>query len=155
MTDADHPETRPSLDTVIRGFTDAELALREIAGAVERFRAASAQLSEAREDQAAARHVLEETTSAAKQIADRVEVVIGTLSDTVAVLRLLDPDRLWRQLGVIESEARTAAANTVGRLDAVERITRRGLLIAAAGGLIGLLTLGVLVGIITGTLAIP
>lgn len=154
MTETDSAEDRPSLDTVIRGFTDAELALREISGAVERFRTASAQLSEAREDQAAVRQALEETTSAAKLIADRVETLNGAVAKTIEVLQVLDPERLWRQLGSIESEARAVATSNDGRLDTLGRTARRAAKISILGVLVGLVVLAMLVGIVAGVLRV-
>lgn len=151
----------PSIDNVIRRFTDAELALRETSGAVDRIRSASLQLEEAREDQAAARVAIGETAAAVHELSGHVEGLIGHQRELVEVLRAIDLERLWRHLGQIESavqerseglatDVRTQSERILERLDATERGVRRVLAVAAAtlvmssaaAGLLGALALG-------------
>ncbi len=105
VTDAD----RSSVATVIQGFTAAELALHDVAIAIERFRGAAEQLSEAREDQAAARAALLETAQMGDRVVDQITAVVDGLRETTAVLRGIDPDRLWSHLDRLETQQATAA----------------------------------------------
>jgi hypothetical protein len=112
MSDPTSGEVGASVATVIRGFTDAELALHDVALAIERFSTAAQQLSEAREDQAAARLALAESAQATDRVAVQVSGVVDGLRETTAVLRGIDPDRLWRDLDKIVGQQITAAAMT-------------------------------------------
>lgn len=97
MTD-DAVDGARSIDTVIRGFTDAELALREVVGAVERIRSASEQLDDSRADQVAAREALADTAAAIHALGAKVEAVAAALHENTTTLSGLDPERLWRHL---------------------------------------------------------
>ncbi len=115
-----------SIDTVIRGFTDAELALREVSSAVERIRSASEQLDAARSDQAAAREVLTEASGAIVTLGQRVEDLTHQFSDVRGLLAGLEPERLWQ---VLEDHS-VALRHTGEQLDAQDgRIRRIGLLV--------------------------
>ena len=105
-------EVRSSVATVVQGFTAAELALRDVALAIERFRSAAEQLSEAREDQAAARVALLETAQMADRVGVQLPPVVEALRETIDVLRGIDPDRLWSQLEKLESQ-QTATATVI------------------------------------------
>lgn len=109
-----------SIDTVIRGFTDAELALREVAGAVDRIRSASEQLDASRADQAAARDAMGESASAIQSLADKLEAVAGELMSSTAALASLDPERLWQQL---DSHSATLISASDRASESTERIT--------------------------------
>lgn len=109
MSEAISGEARSSVATVIQGFTVAELAFHDVALAIERFRAATEQLSEASEDQAAARLALAETAQMADRVAVQVSGVVEGLRETIAVLRGIDPDRLWLQLEKLEGQQAAAA----------------------------------------------
>jgi hypothetical protein len=102
-------EVRSSVATVVKGFTVAELALRDVALAIERFRSAAEQLSQAREDQASARVALLETAHMADRVAVQISAVVEGLRDTTAVLRGIDPDRLWSHLDKLDSEQAATA----------------------------------------------
>ena len=102
-------EVRSSVATVVQGFTAAELALRDVALAIERFRSAAEQLSESREDQAAARVALVETAQMADRVAAQVAAVVEALRETTDVLRGIDPDRLWSHLDKLESQQAATA----------------------------------------------
>ncbi len=102
-------EARSSVATVVQGFTAAELALRDVALAIERFGSAAEQLSEAREDQAAARVALLETVQVTDRVAVQISAVVEGLRDTTAVLRGIDPDRLWSHLDKLEGQQAEAA----------------------------------------------
>ncbi len=91
-------ERAQSIDTVVRAFTDAELALREITGAIERLRSAADHLDAARADQLAARESITETVSAVQQLGEKIERTTESLANVVDVLRGLEPERLWQHL---------------------------------------------------------
>lgn len=154
-------ESARSIDTVIRAFTDAELALREMSGAVERIRAASEQLDAARADQAATRSALEETVASINLLGGRVESVAEALGRTTDTLRNLDPERLWGHLAdhsrALEQHANSLAAQIAeadGHIQASRaeqrKVARRTTVILALTLLTGLATTGLLLASITG-----
>jgi hypothetical protein len=142
---ADEPtfESERSIDTVIRGFTDAELALREVSGAVERIRSASEQLDASRADQAAARAALGETTAAVITLGEKAETMQRALADTSARLADLDPERLWRHL---EDQA-AALRQSADQLEEQRSALRRLRMLVAVGLAIGVVALA-LVGVV-------
>jgi hypothetical protein len=109
------PGRASSIDTVIRGFTDAELALREVSGAVERIRSASEQLDVSRADQEAARQTLSGTSAAVDRLGEKVEGTVDGLREVAEVLKRLEPERLWLHLEdhtrAIQAAAEEAASN--------------------------------------------
>ena len=109
MNDAVTDEVRTSVATVVQGFTVAELALHDVAIAIERFRGAAEQLSEAREDQGAARAALLETAQMGDRVVGQITAVVDGLRETTAVLRGIDPDRLWSHLDKLETQQAAAA----------------------------------------------
>lgn len=126
MTEDTRIDEPRSIDTVIRGFTNAELALREVSGAVERIRNASAQLDEARDDQAAARAALEQTVSALNELGSHLDAVVGGLRESVEVLSAIEPERLWRHLEGNAAALQTVSEQTtVNIADARATIERR------------------------------
>lgn len=148
MAEEGPTDSARSIDTVIRGFTDAELALREISGAVERVRSASEQLDASRADQAAAREMLGETSAAMVGIGEKIEALHRTLADATTLLAGLDPERLWRRL---EDHTR-ALRESSDKLDKHSKTLRRVRLMGIAGLLIGAAALFVVVAMATGVL---
>lgn len=109
MNDTVTDAVRSSVATVVQGFTVAELALHDVAIAIESFRGAAEQLSEAREDQAAARAALLETAQMGDRVVGQITAVVDGLRETTAVLRGIDPDRLWSHLDKLETQQAAAA----------------------------------------------
>lgn len=162
MTD-DSLDSARSLDTVIRGFTDAELALREVAGAVERIRSASDQLDASRADQAAAREALAGTTAAVRLVGENVEAVARAVHENTAILSSLDPERLWSQLNSHSTELKAASARStevtvqatervLAQLDRQARSGRRLTLLVSAALVAALASLALVVALTTGVL---
>jgi hypothetical protein len=135
-----------SIDTVIRGFTDAELALREVAGAVERMRSASEQLDASTADQAAAREVLAETTRAVTTLAQREEDLRDSLTEIRGTLTTLEPERLWLVLDELSVRLR----HNGDQLDAHGNRLRRATLLIYAGLGVGAAGLALLAAIVIG-----
>ncbi len=125
MSEQQSGEARASVATVIQGFTDAELALREVAGAIERFRGAAEQLADASQDQAAARAAMVETAQMTDRVAQQVSGVVEGLKETAAVLRGVDPDRLWPALEKIEAAQLVIAGSLDQRMSTVDRWLER------------------------------
>jgi hypothetical protein len=97
-----------TIKTIVRSYTEAELALTEIAGAVAQFRSASDQLS-ATSDQLGA------ATTASEQISVELERVVGALDRVAGALEAIDPTRLWAHLERI-AERQEARATRIERL---------------------------------------
>ena len=148
MSEPNVLETSTSLETVIRSLTDAELAVREVTGAVERFRSASAQLSESRDDQAAARAALGEATAGLERVAAQVKAVAVSLDATTVVLRAIEPERLWLHLESMEARQAQAQATMNSRLDNL-------MLVSTVGLVVGLLIAVLLFALYTGIVTLP
>ena len=148
MSEPNVLETSTSLETVIRSLTDAELAAREVTGAVERFRSASAQLSESRDDQAAARAALGEATAGLERVAAQVKAVAVSLDATTVVLRAIEPERLWQHLESMEARQAQAQATMNSRLDNL-------MLVSTVGLVVGLLIAVLLFALYTGIVTLP
>ena len=87
-----------AVETVIHSYTEAELALTEIAGAVARFQAASEQLTTAAARNTDAAAALRSATDASDEIGRQLAGVVGALGEAATALRAVDPDRLWAHL---------------------------------------------------------
>ena len=148
MSEPNVLETSTSLETVIRSLTDAELAAREVTGAVERFRSASAQLSESRDDQAAARAALGEATAGLERVAAQVKAVAVSLDATTVVLRAIEPERLWLHLESMEARQAQSQATMNSRLDNL-------MLVSTVGLVVGLLIAVLLFALYTGIVTLP
>ena len=148
MSEPNVLETSTSLETVIRSLTDAELAAREVTGAVERFRSASAQLSESRDDQAAARTALGEATAGLERVAAQVKAVAVSLDATTAVLRAIEPERLWQHLESMEARQAQSQATMNSRLDNL-------MLVSTVGLVVGLVIAVLLFALYTGIVTLP
>ena len=154
MADQANPESRTSIETVVQAFTDSELALREISASIARFRTAATQLGEAREDQAAARVALAASTAAAEQVASQVQGVVKGLEETVAVLRAIEPERLWRQLQAIETKQEAAASEATSRLEWLSKRSQWTLFLSLAAAIVGVASLSLLISLIMGVATI-
>ncbi len=84
-----------AVDRVIRSFTDAELALRELVASAESFKAASATMESGRDELAASRAALASTTEGLALLLASVATSATQLQDAAAALRAVDQDRIW------------------------------------------------------------
>lgn len=115
MTDEQNSASN-TVESVVHSYTQAELALTEVTGAVERFRNASEQLSTATAQNTEAVQALRTATTASLEVAERLEGVIAGLGNVSSALSAVDPERLWAHL---ESEkARQEAAEEERRREA-------------------------------------
>jgi hypothetical protein len=123
-----------TVQSVVHSFTQAELALTEVAGAVARFRAASEQLAAAEAGTAVAVAALNSATDASDRVATQLEGLVAGLGETVAALRAVDPERLWAHLEASEQQRaadRDASARESRLLLRVSAISAAGAIAAA------------------------
>ena len=97
MTDQSLPE-QPTIDTVVRSFTQSELALADVTRAIAKFQTASERLASAEAGTTAAADALRSATEASGEIAKILRRVSAGLDDAVAEIRAVDPVRLWAHL---------------------------------------------------------
>lgn len=114
-----------AVDTVVRAFTEAELALSDIAGAIERFRSASEQLTEARDSQAAANTALAASTDATTAVAGQVGALVEHLGEAAGALRAIEPERLWKHLEQSEADRIAEGTAVQARIDGLTRSARK------------------------------
>ena len=150
MTDQSLP-AHETIDTVVRSFTQSELALADVTSAIAKFQTASDQLATAEADAIAATAALKTANEASKAIAKQLQGLVAGLGDAVAALRAVDPDRLWAHLEANDqrhaaSESQRAAdqAHLDRRLTLLVRVSSVAA-VAAVGALAvaGLLAAGV------------
>lgn len=93
-TSATPPETEPrssqaaALDDVIRTFSNAEVALREITGEAQRIKSATQVLE-------ASRGSLAQSTAELRTLAERLGELATAMAESSKQAQALDPDRLW------------------------------------------------------------
>ncbi len=109
MTDDQIPAAM-TVESVVHSYTQAELALTEIAGAVAQFRSATEQLSAAQSQNADAVQALRAATTGSLEVAKRLDGVIRELGNVANALQSIDPDRLWSHLEAEAAQQRTEAA---------------------------------------------
>jgi methyl-accepting chemotaxis protein len=139
VTDPGNDTRNAAVDTVVRSFTEAELALTEIAGAIERFRSASDQLLAASERQETVSSALAASTDASQAIATQLGAVVQGLSQATEALRAVQPGRLWQHLERVETDRKAEVALVRADLAKAQwRITTvfRVAIIGAIGGLV-------------------
>lgn len=88
------------MDTVVRAFTEAELALADITSSIARFQSASDQLAAA--------------GIASDRVAAQVAALTSTIGEAASSLRAVDPDRLWAHLEAVERRRAADQAPTHG-----------------------------------------
>ena len=108
MTDQSLP-ARVTIDTVVRSFTESELALADVTGAIAKFQTASEQLRSAEADNLSATQALTAATEASAEVAQQLHGLVAGLGETVAVLRDVDPDGLWAHLKASEQHHEASA----------------------------------------------
>jgi hypothetical protein len=149
VTDPGDDARNAAVDTVVRSFTEAELALTEIAGAIERFRSASDQLLAASERQDAASAALAASTEASRAIASQLGGVVQGLSNAAEALRADQPERLWTHLEKVEADLEFEDAFVRGELAGLQRRSAEALRVATVGLVAGLATITLLFFIVT------
>jgi hypothetical protein len=154
VTDPGSDTGKQAIDTVVRTFTEAELALTEVAGAIERFRAASDQLLDASERQESASMALAASTEASQAIAIQLGAVVQSLSQAADALRAIEPERLWTHLEQVEADRKSEGIFVRGELAGARRRTSQVLRVAIAGAIAGLAATVLLVLIVTGVVSL-
>lgn len=137
MTDAPIPAPQ-TVDTVVRAFTEAELALADITSSITRFQSVSDQLVAAGLASDAATDALRAAVAASEGIAAQVGTLTTTIGEAASALRAVDPDRLWAHLETVEQQR---AADQVSSA----RIARRTLAVAAIGAVAAVVSALILV----------
>lgn len=84
----DQNEGPQAFDRVIRTFSDAEVALREIAHSADRIRSASGSME-------ATRETLSTTAMELRDLAGRLAELASAMAESNAQIKALEPDRLW------------------------------------------------------------
>jgi hypothetical protein len=125
MTDAPIPAPQ-TVDTVVRAFTEAELALADITSSIARFQSASDQLAAAGLASDAATDALKAAVAASDRIAAQVGALTSTIGEAASALRAVDPDRLWAHLEAVERRRADDQATNA-------RTARRAVALAAIG----------------------
>jgi hypothetical protein len=137
MTDTPIPAPQ-TVDTVVRAFTEAELALADITTSIAQFRSASDQLDAAGLASEAATEALTAATAASDRIAAQVEALTTTIGEAAAALRAVDPDRLWAHLESVEQRRAADVATNA-------QASRRTLAVASIGAAAAVLSALILV----------
>lgn len=103
MTDQGADE-KVALEQVIRSFSDAEVALQEIAAEAQRIRSASQQLGAAHGALESSSGALAASAEALTALAGRLESSASSLRTTAERLAALDPQRVFAQLGALHQD---------------------------------------------------
>lgn len=115
-----------AVDRVIRSFTDAEIALRELVASAESFKASSGTMESGRDELAAGRAALASTTDGLALLMASVASSATELQEAARALRAVDQARIWAgfeatsaALAVHGEAANESAAQVHARLVAV------------------------------------
>ena len=84
-----------AVDRVIRSFTDAEVALRELVASAESFKSSSATMESGRDELATSRAALASTTEGLALLMASVANSATQLQDAATALRAVDQERIW------------------------------------------------------------
>lgn len=84
-----------AVDRVIRSFTDAEVALRELVASAESFKASSATMESGRDELAMSRAALASTTEGLALLMASVANSATELQEAATALRAVDQERIW------------------------------------------------------------
>ena len=118
MTESTDAATRETYEGAIRSFTEAEIALREIVTAVQRYRSASDAVVEAGATLSASRESLLATLTTLEATASEMQRLSLSLSQASAVIAALDPERFWASFTKLEAAARSSSELVVQSLAA-------------------------------------
>ena len=121
MTEPADIATKDAYEGAIRSFTEAEIALREIVGGLQRFRSASEQVADAGGALAETRASVEDAADAISATVVALTAVAGSLAAAAKVIADLDPARFWAALERLEGSSTTIqTALATGFNEAVE-----------------------------------
>ncbi len=84
-----------AVDRVIRSFTDAEVALRELVASAESFKSSSATMESGRDELATSRAALASTTEGLALLMASVANSATQLQDAATALRAVDQEQIW------------------------------------------------------------
>ena len=114
-----------AVDRVIRSFTDAEVALRELVASAESFKSSSATMESGRDELATSRAALASTTEGLALLMASVANSATQLQDAATALRAVDQERIWAgfeasgaALAVHDGAAKESAAQIDAQLAA-------------------------------------
>jgi hypothetical protein len=107
MTDATDHETKLTYETAIRSFTEAEVALREIVSALERYRAASDAVEAAGTAVTSSQAVLAAALGTFETTSVELASTATSLRDASTTIAALDPERFWSSFEELRSEVKT------------------------------------------------
>lgn len=127
---------RQTVDTVVRAFTEAELALADITTSVAQFRSASDQLEAAGLASQAAIEALTTATAASDRIVTQVSALTARMGEAAAALRAVDPDRLWAHLEAVERQRLADVASSSQSARRIRAIVAIGTAAAVVSALI-------------------
>ncbi len=108
MTTEPRVDDKAALEQVIRAFSDAEVALQEIAGQAQRVKAAGQQLDVAKDVLESTNGAIAASADALTAIAVRLQESAGALATAAERSLALEPERLWSRLDELSAAAATA-----------------------------------------------
>ena len=120
MTEATDNETKLTYETAIRSFTEAEVALREIVSALERYRAASDLVEAAEAAVSSSQGVLAAALATFETTSVELASTATSLRAASTTIAALDPERFWSSFGELRSEVKTANDSLTEKLEAAE-----------------------------------
>jgi hypothetical protein len=120
MIEATDNETKLTYETAIRSFTEAEVALREIVSALERYRAASDSVEAAEAVVGSSQSVLAAALATLETTSVELASTAASLRAASTTVAALDPERFWSSFGELRSEVKTANDSLTERLEAAE-----------------------------------
>ena len=103
MTEPTDAATKETYEAAIRSFTEAEIALREIVAALQRYRSASDTVVEAGGTLNASRDALLATLDTLETTAAEMVRVSSGLGQATAVIAAIDQERFWASFAQLES----------------------------------------------------
>lgn len=120
MTEATDNETKLTYETAIRSFTEAEVALREIVSALERYRAASDSVQAAEAAVSSSQGVLAAALATFETTSVELASTATSLRAASTTIAAPDPERFWSSFGELRSEVKTANDSLTEKLEAAE-----------------------------------
>lgn len=120
MTETTDNETKLTYETAIRSFTEAEIALREIVSALERYRAASDSVEAAEATVSSSQAALAAALATFESTSVELASTATSLRDASTTIAALDPERFWSSFEELRSDVRTGNDSLTEKLVAVE-----------------------------------
>ena len=109
MTEAADVATKEAYEDAIRSFTEAEIALREIVTALQRFRSASDLVAEAGTSLAEAQAAVESSSRAVETAVVTLTAIAASLGSAAHVIAAIDPARFWESFDRLEASVASSA----------------------------------------------